>query len=98
MTVQKSEEHSGLAAYRDSFKTSFNTRLDAYEAAKALALAKPALYGDLILEPPMPPNALVPYPADLFGLDHAKRDCRFEMIKIVREVRAHRPMTRPDVP
>lgn len=88
MTVQKSEEHTGLASYRDSFKTSFKTRMDAYEAAKALALAKPAQYGDLILEPPMPPNALVPYPADLFGLDHAKRDCRFEMIKIVREVNA----------
>lgn len=37
-------------------------------------------------EPPMPPNDLVPYEADIFGLEDARRDCRFEMIKIVREV------------
>lgn len=35
---------------------------------------------------PLPPNALVPYPCDIFGLEKARRDCRFEMIKIVREV------------
>lgn len=38
-------------------------------------------------EPPMPPNELVPYKGTIFGLDKARRDCRFEMIKIVREVR-----------
>ncbi|KAJ2993958.1 hypothetical protein NUW58_g1681 [Xylaria curta] len=88
MTLQKSEEHPSLGAYRESFIASFNKRTEAYEEAKNLALAKPGKYGDLILEPPMAPNTLVPYPADLFGLDHAKRDCRFEMIKIVREVNA----------
>lgn len=36
--------------------------------------------------PPMPPNSLVQYKASIFGLDQARRDCRFEMIKIVREV------------
>ncbi|KAF7352090.1 hypothetical protein MVEN_01171800 [Mycena venus] len=35
---------------------------------------------------PMPPNNLVPYDGDQFGLDQARRDCRFEMIKIVKEV------------
>ncbi|THV02562.1 hypothetical protein K435DRAFT_653134 [Dendrothele bispora CBS 962.96] len=36
----------------------------------------------------MPPNELRPYKANIFGLDKARRDCRFEMIKIVREVDA----------
>ncbi|THV02549.1 hypothetical protein K435DRAFT_345614 [Dendrothele bispora CBS 962.96] len=39
-------------------------------------------------EPPMPPNKLQPYKASIFGLDKARRDCRFEMIKIIREVDA----------
>ncbi|KAF7341749.1 hypothetical protein MSAN_02073700 [Mycena sanguinolenta] len=39
-------------------------------------------------EVPMPPNNLIPYDGDQFGLDDARRDCRFEMIKIVREVDA----------
>ena len=39
-------------------------------------------------ERPIPPNDLVPYKASIFGLEKARRDCRFEMIKIVREVRA----------
>ena len=39
-----------------------------------------------VLEPPLPPNNLVPYKPTKFGLDKARRDCRFEMIKIVREV------------
>lgn len=38
-------------------------------------------------EPPVRPNELVPYSADIVGLDTARRDCRFEMAKIVREVR-----------
>ncbi|KAJ7292061.1 hypothetical protein C8J57DRAFT_1044173 [Mycena rebaudengoi] len=37
-------------------------------------------------EAPMPPNDLKPYKPNIFGLDAARRDCRFEMIKIVREV------------
>ncbi|KAF7349013.1 hypothetical protein MVEN_01422400 [Mycena venus] len=40
------------------------------------------------VEAPLPPNALRPYPATIFGLDKARRDCRFEMIKIVKEVDA----------
>ncbi|KAF7341631.1 hypothetical protein MSAN_02060600 [Mycena sanguinolenta] len=41
-----------------------------------------------LLEAPMPPNNIVPYKGSQFGLDAARRDCRFEMIKIVREVDA----------
>lgn len=90
--VEKSDEHPSLATYRDSFVASFKKRMENYEAAQKLALEKPEKYGDLVLEPPMAHNELVPYEADLFGLDRAKRDCRFEMIKIVREVRIHKSM------
>ncbi|KAJ7822770.1 hypothetical protein B0H13DRAFT_1659452 [Mycena leptocephala] len=41
-----------------------------------------------LVEVPLPPNVLTPYPANIFGLDKARRDCRFEMIKIVKEVDA----------
>ncbi|KDQ06256.1 hypothetical protein BOTBODRAFT_121779 [Botryobasidium botryosum FD-172 SS1] len=37
---------------------------------------------------PLPPNDLAPYKPTIFGLDKARRDCRFEMIKIVKEVDA----------
>ncbi|KAJ7093719.1 hypothetical protein C8R44DRAFT_989861 [Mycena epipterygia] len=40
------------------------------------------------VEAPLPPNTLTPYAANIFGLDKARRDCRFEMIKIVKEVDA----------
>jgi len=37
-------------------------------------------------EAPLSPNSLKFYKPTVFGLDKARRDCRFEMIKIVREV------------
>lgn len=37
-------------------------------------------------EPPFKPNALKPYPASQVGFERARRDCRWEMIKIVKEV------------
>jgi hypothetical protein len=86
ITVQKADEQDGLAAYRESFAQSYQNRLKAFQKVEESMLANPARYRDIVLEPPMPPNALQPYTADLYGLDHAKRDCRFEMIKIVREV------------
>ncbi|KAG5644903.1 hypothetical protein DXG03_007455 [Asterophora parasitica] len=51
-------------------------------------VATPVLLPRPLPEPPMPPNELVPYKGSIFGLDKARRDCRFEMIKIVREVDA----------
>ena len=86
MKVQKLEEQDGLASYRDSFAQSYKERMDAFHNAEKDAKENPSRYRDIVLEPPMPPNNLKAYPADLYGLDHAKRDCRFEMIKIVREV------------
>ncbi|KAF3926839.1 hypothetical protein ABW20_dc0102331 [Dactylellina cionopaga] len=38
-------------------------------------------------EKPLPNNKVELYDPDIFGLELAARDCRFEMIKIVREVR-----------
>jgi hypothetical protein len=38
------------------------------------------------IQAPIAPNPLVPYKPSIFGLDKARRDCRFEMIKIVKEV------------
>lgn len=40
-----------------------------------------------IIEEPLPANKVAVYDPDVFGLELAARDCRFEMIKIVREVR-----------
>lgn len=39
-------------------------------------------------EPPLKPNPLKPYPASLIGLDTARSDCRWEMLKIAKEVDA----------
>lgn len=88
VTVKKADEQDGLAAYRDRFAQSYQKRWDMYKEAEKSVLANPERYRDIVLEPPMAPNALQAYPADLFGLDYAKCDCRFEMIKIVREVGA----------
>jgi hypothetical protein len=41
------------------------------------------------IEAPLPCNSVEPYTPDVFGLEDAAKDCRFEMIKIVREV-SHR--------
>jgi hypothetical protein len=40
------------------------------------------------IEAPLPCNSVEPYTPDVFGLEDAAKDCRFEMIKIVREVDA----------
>ncbi|KAH0174052.1 hypothetical protein KCU67_g971, partial [Aureobasidium melanogenum] len=86
--VQRAEEEDGLATYRASFAQSYKERLELFQKAEKTIQENPSKYRDVVVEPPMPPNALQAYTADLYGLDHAKRDCRFEMIKIVREVKA----------
>lgn len=86
--MQKADDEYGLAEYRKQFEQSYDERWKKYEEAKDSVLAKPDKYRDIVLEPPMKLSFMQAYPADLYGLDHAKRDCRFEMIKIVREVGA----------
>ncbi|KAK7454045.1 hypothetical protein VKT23_011558 [Stygiomarasmius scandens] len=39
-------------------------------------------------EVPIPPNDLVPYKANIFGMEKARKDCRLEMVNIVREINA----------
>jgi DNA primase len=57
-----------------------------FNAAKQALIKSSSWDSQTILEEPLPPNKVEPYPADAFGLDKAARECRFEMIKIVREV------------
>lgn len=52
------------------------------EARKQLELIR----ASELYDPPLRFNALKPYAGSLLGLDRARRDCRWEMIKIVREV------------
>ncbi|CAK5273716.1 unnamed protein product [Mycena citricolor] len=55
--------------------------------ARVAPYVPPLLIG-IEAEEPLPPNDLNPYTYTTFSLDKARRDCRFEMIKIVREVDA----------
>ncbi|KAH8807212.1 hypothetical protein F5884DRAFT_899650 [Xylogone sp. PMI_703] len=86
ITIYKLELHPSLETYRKTFIDTYTERKGLYDKAVALQKADPQRYGGVTLEAPLPPNALVAYTPDLFGLDQAKRDCRLEMIKIVREV------------
>lgn len=55
-----------------------NQALVPYMGTRSQALAP--------IEKPLPSNKVQLYGPDIFGLELASRDCRFEMIKIVREV------------
>ena len=74
-----------LRELAENAQKNYEEELVAYEKKKAEA------EGTQGLSPPFPPNKLIPYRPDLFGLDKARKDCRFEMIKIVREVRSAVP-------
>ncbi|KAF4466989.1 hypothetical protein FALBO_6138 [Fusarium albosuccineum] len=85
ITIHELEEPDGLPSYRRSFQETYDVLKKLYDKSLALHQTDARLYPQT-LEEPLPPNKLEVYPADLFGLDLAKRDCRLEMIKIVREV------------
>ena len=84
--VEQGQSKLGLAAELPSSATTL------YEEAKADYDSRKALYdaeleqGGATPEPPMEPLKLELFAADIFGLENARRACRFEMIKIVREV------------
>lgn len=83
--IETRTSNSNLASYGKNFKIDYDKRFEKFEAKKALMTT--AREQSLVtLEEPLTPNLLEPYAADIFGLDKAKADCRFEMIKIVREV------------
>ena len=77
-----------LPVYEDQLDK-YNKQLQLESAADddTASSASVVLIGKTKRTPPARPNELVPYSADIFGLDKARRDCRFEMIKIVKEVR-----------
>ncbi|KAF2805523.1 uncharacterized protein BDZ99DRAFT_423807 [Mytilinidion resinicola] len=81
---RKSDDN--LITYGKNFQEDYDLRTKAFEEESKTALARPGAYAGIVLEKPLPPNELQPYIPDIFGLDKARRDCRFEMIKIVREV------------
>lgn len=75
-----------MKEYALNFENDYQDRLKQYEEVVQAIAANPEAYREVTVEKPLPPNKLVPYKGDLFELDKARRDCRFEMIKIVREV------------
>ncbi|KAF7343734.1 hypothetical protein MSAN_01954000 [Mycena sanguinolenta] len=82
-------------AYYDKQMVEYNQKQQALQAAStstdpnATQPPAPIVPAQQALpEGPIPPNNIVPYKGNQFGLDAARRDCRFEMIKIVREVDA----------
>ncbi|CVL12395.1 uncharacterized protein FPRN_03601 [Fusarium proliferatum] len=85
ITIHKLKEPEGLPSYRKNFQDTYEALKQTYDKSLALHKADPTLY-PRTLEEPLLPNRLEAYAGDLFGLDLAKRDCRLEMIKIVKEV------------
>lgn len=83
--VHKRPESDQLVKYRAAPQKDYEDRMQKFNAAKD-ALAKSGAQNQVVLEEPLPANPCVPYDANDFGLDVAQRDCRYEMIKIVREV------------
>lgn len=77
-----------MIEYGQSGKEDYDDRMIRYKSAKQKLTDAGEVESAELLEEPLPPNKVEPYKADAFGLDKAQRDCRFEMIKIVREVNA----------
>jgi hypothetical protein len=84
--VRRRESNQKLVTYGQQVKEDYDGRMVRYNAFKQAIEKSSTLNTQVTLEEPLPPNMVEPYPADAFGLDNAARDCRFEMIKIVREV------------
>ncbi|KAF4334945.1 hypothetical protein FBEOM_11202 [Fusarium beomiforme] len=93
--LKKAEDQPEIKGMLEEAEKNYNDQLELYAAAsgpkdsseqKSLVKYNPESSGKV--GKPLPPNKLVPYAPSVFGLDQAQRDCRFEMIKIVREVDA----------
>ncbi|KAJ4159687.1 hypothetical protein NW765_013676 [Fusarium oxysporum] len=81
---------------QENKKTHYNERVKAREEAENAAALAPytpnKTRDDKPIEKPLPINKFEPYTADIFGLEKAAHDCRFEMIKIVRETLKEEPL------
>jgi hypothetical protein len=86
IAVTPKDESSGMKDYATNFDIDYEERLKQYTGVVKAIEANPEAYKGVTVEKPLKPTKLVPYKGDFFDLDKARRDCRFEMIKIVREV------------
>ncbi|RKL13645.1 hypothetical protein BFJ68_g6882 [Fusarium oxysporum] len=81
---------------QENKNTHYNERVKAREEAENAAALAPytpnKTRDDKPIEKPLPINKFEPYTADIFGLEKAAHDCRFEMIKIVRETLKEEPL------
>lgn len=80
------EPDEKLIEYGQRCQEDYQKRIEGFNKYKAALQKSGPHHAEVILEEPLPPTKVDPYAADAFGLDHAARDCRMEMIKIVREV------------
>ncbi|WPB03372.1 uncharacterized protein RHO25_008011 [Cercospora beticola] len=98
-TAAQATYRTSLKSSYDKLKTSYNTRNASFTAMQekkpteadhdALVKYQRELAAEeRKLLQPLEPNEVKVYEPDLYGLDQAHTDCRFEMIKIVREVDA----------
>jgi phage terminase Nu1 subunit (DNA packaging protein) len=96
LVLVKQKGSDGLTKYRTEMTDAQTKKKEHYVAAvkkqkelddaKALVPYSGTLKAVVVIEEPLPANEVNLYDPDIFGLDIAARDCRFEMIKIVREV------------
>ncbi|KAM5523873.1 hypothetical protein FOXYSP1_14216 [Fusarium oxysporum f. sp. phaseoli] len=91
LTIPKDFDEDMKKDYKNK-ESHYNERVKAREEAENAAALAPYTLNKTRdhkpIEKPLPINKFEPYKADIFGLEKAAHDCRFEMIKIVREVDA----------
>jgi len=89
LTIPKDFDEDMKKDYKNK-ESHYNERVKAREEAENAAALAPYTLNKTRdhkpIEKPLPINKFEPYKADIFGLEKAAHDCRFEMIKIVREV------------
>ena len=76
-------------AYGKEVENNFKKQQEAYKRLQDHEVSKDAtalVKRGSLQEEPLAPNSLKPYAPSLIGLEQARRDCRWEMIKIVKEV------------
>lgn len=83
--LQAQETNDDLKQLGDIIQEDF-TKRSAQITVNGSALVKAKKSESSVETKLLEPNKLVPYRPNVYGLDQARRDCRFEMIKIVREV------------
>lgn len=86
-SLEARESNEDLEEVGKQAKADYEQRLQRYKSVMDQKTARNHVATPVDVDgEPLEPNKVIPYKANVFGLDQAKRDCRFEMIKIVREV------------